>query len=317
MTGDRLRALAARVCHAAAMERLIDPVIADLQCEHADAIRRGRVWLARRVRFTGYLAFVKVLSLHAAARSLPLAREWVAADQRAVGRTIACSAASIAIATVLLTGLLLSELIPHVIHADGWGGYYAMVSAGDLGRLLFYVVPLVLPLATLVGFAPGVLFALRGRAGSRRLRWSVVAIAAGCSLLLCVMAVWVAPAANEALKGVVTGGPAPRPPSGPTLVTPMTTGQRYQSYEQWASSLGTIVLGLFAYSVSVFGRGRVRPLIVGVTASFGYVLLYFLLAVPVLTGWVPPLLAAWIPNLMFAIVTAALLRSSNPQILKS
>ena len=52
--GDRLRSMASRVCGAAAMERLIDPVIADLQCEHGEAIRRGQVWRSRWIRMAGW-----------------------------------------------------------------------------------------------------------------------------------------------------------------------------------------------------------------------------------------------------------------------
>jgi hypothetical protein len=39
--GERLRALASRVCSARALERLIDPAIADLQSEHAQATVPG------------------------------------------------------------------------------------------------------------------------------------------------------------------------------------------------------------------------------------------------------------------------------------
>ena len=45
------------------MERLIDPVIADLQCEHGDAIRRGQIWRGRRALVNGYMAFWKVVAI--------------------------------------------------------------------------------------------------------------------------------------------------------------------------------------------------------------------------------------------------------------
>jgi hypothetical protein len=41
--GERLRAWASRVCSARAMTRLIDPVIADLQSEYAEAASRKQV----------------------------------------------------------------------------------------------------------------------------------------------------------------------------------------------------------------------------------------------------------------------------------
>jgi len=39
--GDRLRSFAHRVCAPPTCERLIDPLIADLQFEHAQATRAG------------------------------------------------------------------------------------------------------------------------------------------------------------------------------------------------------------------------------------------------------------------------------------
>jgi hypothetical protein len=51
--GDRLRAFASRVCRPQAMERLIDPVVADLQCEYAAAQTRRQVWRSRWIRLTG------------------------------------------------------------------------------------------------------------------------------------------------------------------------------------------------------------------------------------------------------------------------
>ena len=54
-------ALAARVCSAKTLERLIDPVVADLQTEYVEAIRQGRVWRSRWVRISGCGTFLKVL----------------------------------------------------------------------------------------------------------------------------------------------------------------------------------------------------------------------------------------------------------------
>jgi lipopolysaccharide export LptBFGC system permease protein LptF len=58
--GDRLRALATQVFDEDTMERLVDPVIADLQTEYAEASRAGQVWRRRWVSLGGYIAFAKV-----------------------------------------------------------------------------------------------------------------------------------------------------------------------------------------------------------------------------------------------------------------
>ena len=58
--GDWLRAWASHVFDAETMERLIDPVISDLQVEYADASSAGRVWRRRWVRTAGYAAFLNI-----------------------------------------------------------------------------------------------------------------------------------------------------------------------------------------------------------------------------------------------------------------
>src|SRR5262245_46060913 len=56
--GERLRRLASRICSPQTMARIVDPVIADLQVEHAEARARGALWIAHliRVRACGTLA---------------------------------------------------------------------------------------------------------------------------------------------------------------------------------------------------------------------------------------------------------------------
>ena len=57
LPGTRLRTLAARVCSKKTMERLIDPVVGDLQAEYASANSITRRGLAL---VSGYVAFAKV-----------------------------------------------------------------------------------------------------------------------------------------------------------------------------------------------------------------------------------------------------------------
>ena len=75
--GDRLQAFAAGWCSPDTMTRLIDPLIADLRHEHAEAVSRGRVWKSRLIQVAAWLAFLKVLIVCAF-----LNREWTAADHQ-------------------------------------------------------------------------------------------------------------------------------------------------------------------------------------------------------------------------------------------
>ena len=49
--------MAARIFDHKTMERVVDPLLADLQKEHAEAIRRGRVWKSRWIRLAGISSF--------------------------------------------------------------------------------------------------------------------------------------------------------------------------------------------------------------------------------------------------------------------
>ena len=66
--GTRLRALAARLCAAITMERLVDPAIADLQAEYEEAARTGPGWRRGRVWMRGHIAFFTMIVV--AARGL-------------------------------------------------------------------------------------------------------------------------------------------------------------------------------------------------------------------------------------------------------
>ena len=62
--GTRLRALAARLCAATTMERLVDPAIADLQAEYEEASRTGRGWRRRWIWMRGHIAFFTMIVVH-------------------------------------------------------------------------------------------------------------------------------------------------------------------------------------------------------------------------------------------------------------
>ena len=67
--GDRLRRVAARFCSRSAMERLIDPAVADLQAEYQAAVQTGSAWTRVWTLLRGYTACLKVITLCACARS--------------------------------------------------------------------------------------------------------------------------------------------------------------------------------------------------------------------------------------------------------
>ena len=155
--GDRLRAMAARVCGAKTMERLIDPLVADLQSEYAAAVRRGHVWRSRWVRVAGYAAFSKVIAFCALQGSLGTLHDGIEDDRQTLRRTIAFSISGIIVATLLL--LVLSLPTAHV---------WTRIEPASQLRLVVYLAPQTLPLAVPVGLLLGILYGLAGRAVSPR-----------------------------------------------------------------------------------------------------------------------------------------------------
>jgi lipopolysaccharide export LptBFGC system permease protein LptF len=301
--GDRLRALASRVCSSHAMERVIDPAIADLQREHADAIAQGEAWRARRIRVAGTIAVWKVFGVHAVWRAIPVAREWAAADEGAMGRTVAFSLASIAIVMVSLA------LLPFyaVLQIADDGRAYLPVTADEVGWLALYVLPQALPLAVPIGFATGIGCALRGRRATVRVRRSIVVIAIGCSLLMLAVMTWVVPVANQAFRELVMHRTLPRGSNELTLAELRSSGRQYEYHGRIACSLGTVIVGLFAFTASAITRGRARSIAIGTVGAVVYWCGYVLLTAPALNGSIPPLIAAWTPNAVFALVTAAMM----------
>jgi putative ABC transport system permease protein len=67
LPGTRLRALAARLCAATTMERLIDPAIADLQAEYEEASRTRPGWRRRWIWMRGHIAFFTMIVVHSRA----------------------------------------------------------------------------------------------------------------------------------------------------------------------------------------------------------------------------------------------------------
>jgi hypothetical protein len=63
------------------MDRLIDPVLADLQAEYRDARAHGRIWKSRWVRVAGYVSLLKAVSTYGCHRFLQLLHDWPADDR--------------------------------------------------------------------------------------------------------------------------------------------------------------------------------------------------------------------------------------------
>ena len=135
MPGRLLHRLAARLCSAKGLEHVVEPAIADLQKEYAQA-RTPSAGRARAL-ITGYAAILQVIAM--CALSIPLA---TADDQRAIVRTMAWSFAF----TVAFT---LALMLPPLSIVDGVG------MSISLAALIPQAVPLAIPIGLTFGIALG------------------------------------------------------------------------------------------------------------------------------------------------------------------
>lgn len=309
--GTLLRFLAIRLFDPATLERLIDPSLADLQHEHDEAVRRGHVWRARWVRLAGYIAVWKVFAVSATNAAARATQDWARADDRAVGRTIGHSCATISAILALLMWPTLSS-------------YPQRVPPDKVAWMVIYLVPQALVIAIPLGLLLGILSGLRGRVPTARVRRSVAAVAIGCSVATFVLVAWTMPAANQAFRELMAGrrlagrgfnemtlGELARTPAQNKWIVSTTENRlAFEFHYRLALAFGSLALGLFAIAVTAVWRGAYRArgmLLVGSLSSIAYyVLLYWARQAGYTADAQANVAVAWIPNLVFLAIALLL-----------
>jgi len=179
--GNRLRSWARRWCSKTAMDRLIDPMIADLQHEHAATTTGSweRCWILAK----GYAAFLKVLIICLAVETAGTLQ--ALSSETAVRRGLA----SACVAMFLLSGLLTTP--PFV---------QSLSRGNQMVWLLLLLLPQALPLSLPVSLLVGVVYGLRGRTPTRMIRRTVLLVGVVGSLASFATINWLVPAANQAFR---------------------------------------------------------------------------------------------------------------------
>ncbi len=196
--GTRLRALAARVCSEKTMERLIDPVIADLQAEYASAIGMRCRWLAL---LAGYIAFAKVALWCAFSGATGMGKNWTQEDHSGLVRVLWRSTAAILCLTLLI---LLPEMSRMLEMLQTFG------SNASRFRLMTYLLPMTLPLSLPVGLAFGAALGAHGRTPSRRLIGAIMLVALATATASMATMAWVIPASNQSYRTEIMRQPVPK-----------------------------------------------------------------------------------------------------------
>ena len=308
--GARLHAIAARLCSAQTMERLVDPTVADLQSEYQNAVSCNRKWESRRILVHGHIALVRVMAVHGGMRAMGFLRYCTGEDRQALIRTAGASAVIMIAATVVL-------MAPFVSAAG----------RPDSAELALYLIPQALPLSIPIGLTFGILWGLGRTAASPRSGPLILVLATIASVASFSVLAWIAPTANQAFRISTSEQPLPKG------VNELTLGELRQLLEpgtheptsvagpsdrrsltlnyhaRWALSGAPLVLALFAVALTSRRRwGRMMPLLIGGVMILAYYVILYSAAGLGLNQTISPFAAAWAPNTAFLMLWLAIMR---------
>jgi hypothetical protein len=312
--GTRLRSFANRVCSRSTMDRLIDPVIADLQCEHEHATRRGQRWGRRWMLVEGYLAFWRVLALHVPVIwTRRVTGEWAASDHSAVARALG----SAALTMIILTAVFIAPPLQGVARLGG-----------HMAWLLFLLLPQSLPLSLPLSLCVGMLYGLRDRPVTIAVRRAILVIGLAASLASFATITLLIPAANQAFRVTIAGQHVVRGVNEMSVASLREqalakkhdgrldqAGSLLFSYHaRWALVGAALVFALFGLGVTALRAGRVATAGIGAIGCVVYVTYFFELkyvSSSVFSDERVALGLAWLPNILLILTSMAFLSATH------
>jgi len=284
------------------LERLIDPVIADLQAEYAAATDIRRRWLAL---LAGYIAFAKVSVWCAMSGGSGMRKNWTQEDHSGLVRVLWRSAAAILCLTLLIW-LPEASSMRYMLEALG--------SDANRVRLMTYLLPSALPLTLPIGLAFGAALGAHGRTPSRRLVGAIMLVALATAAASLATMAWVIPASNQSYRVAMMRQAIPkgeRELSFGELKRELATadvdrGKRLSfEFHKRLSVAGAPVTFVALALVLVIRRRLWRTVSVAavVAASFGYYVALWLANSFTKDGVLSPQLGAWMPQLALLLTT--------------
>lgn len=296
--GRWLRSSAQLICRPRTLERLIDPMISDLQIEYAAALGS---WRRRAVvLLSAYAGFWKALALHCVLSSGdPVEPRGDAMLRRAIG----FSCLGFVLVTVLLTLPPLVDGIPL-----GSGRSRPVM-------LILTLLPQALPISLPVGVCIGIMNAMRTSALTRQHLVVTLTIAFAATCLVLAVMEWGLPWGNQAFRQMViaelTDGRIVHVEpglnelgfSGLARRTDVPAVRHY--HLMWALGFAPIPLAVFSLAVGAHvRRAAVRAGLI-LAAVFAYYAVLWVSDSSIRHG--APMLLAWAPNLLFVVVGVVLL----------
>ena len=294
------------------MERLIDPVIADLQAEYAAALVSRSTWKSRWTLLVSYLAFAKVMLLCSIFGTRQAWRNWNVDDQRAFNRTLLWIVVATVVSSVVV-GLPSLQHVPDMLSVN--------VNA-RIERLILYLVPSMLTFGVPAGLAIGAALGLSQRERSRRLLAAIGIVAVLSTSASLVNVAWVTPIANQSYREEVIGTSLRKGQNELTLAELRhSTGGTFVYHLRLA--IGAAPLTFAIFGVVVATRRWRRAVATGMACA-GVVA--YLLAVGFFRSFtnlhdvMPARVAAWMPHILLAwttILIARLVTASRPDLTRT
>jgi len=296
------------------MDRLIDPLIADMQCEAEQASRRGQRWSRVWMLLEGYLAFWTVLLLHVPVISTRrVLLQWAASDHRAIGRALG----SAGLTMIILTAGFVAPPLQGVIRHEG-----------QVAWLLLLLVPQSLPLSLPFSLFVGVLYGLRNRAVTLPVRRAILVIGLAGSLASFGTIKWLVPAANQAFRVTIARQHVVRGLNEMSFASlreqalakkrdgrlDQAGGLLFAYHSRWALMGAALVFALFGLGVTALRAGRAATAGIGAIGCVLYVAYFFELGsarLSVFSDEPVALALAWLPNILLILASAALLSARH------
>jgi hypothetical protein len=314
------------------LERVVDPIVADMQYEWRKAVARGDRRAALFVRLRGYADFGRAVLLQA------LTGEWRPPPVTVEGPpriAVGMGVAFVGLCAVLMTWSF-GEFWSYIQALPATRVRPGTLTLSVFWRLLLEYVPAAAVVTVPPSLLLGTLLAVRDRATSyrrpRALMLRLLPAAATATAATLLLTTTVMPRTNQAFREtvftVITGSSYPVAPGDRELTLgelgvaisqlesagdPRAAGYRVERQKRFAMPAACGAFGLVALGVA----GRVRRL--GVLTSLAscsvasacYYVLARLMEQAGDAGRIPAVVAAWLPNLVLAAIGVCLLAAGR------
>lgn len=299
--GDRLRAFLSRRFAAQTMERVIEPILADLQCEYAAARARGLLWRARLGLVRSYCAFAMALFW----LGVRTACSTTGDPRPDVVRMCLVAGVASAITTVAL-------VIPPLLQWRSWQGDPAFTAL-----LSVMLVPQALPLSIPAGLCVAIVWGMRGRVVTWRQTGTVLAVALAFTAVVWFVLEWLMPQANQGFRELVaarlSGGRVVTLEPGLAELGLSRLGRRsdpaaVRQYQLlWALCCASAPLSLLALGLARYVKRGLSAVLLAAALANAYLAILWARTAVTLEPAVGFSVAAWTPNVICVFAGCALL----------